>query len=61
MYHNAVCPGGEGAALKAVDLKGFAGSSPVDGANDFGHRQLVPSDVNKREFGVAISKSTHSV
>ena len=29
----AVCPGGEGAALKAVDSKGFAGSNPVDGAN----------------------------
>lgn len=28
----AVCPGGEGAALKAVGLKGLAGSNPVDGA-----------------------------
>lgn len=31
----AVCPGGEGAALKAVDLKGLAGSNPVDGAKSF--------------------------
>lgn len=30
---HAVCPGGEGAALKAVGLKGLAGSNPVDGAN----------------------------
>ena len=29
----AVCPGGEGAALKAVGLKGLAGSNPVDGAS----------------------------
>ena len=29
----AVCPDGEGAALKAVGLKGLAGSNPVDGAN----------------------------
>lgn len=29
---HAVCPGGEGAALKAVGLKGLAGSNPVDGA-----------------------------
>ena len=29
---NAVCPGGEGAVLKTVDLKGFAGSNPVCGA-----------------------------
>ena len=28
----AVCPGGEEAALKAVGLKGLAGSNPVDGA-----------------------------
>lgn len=28
----AVCPGGEGAALKAVGPKGLAGSNPVDGA-----------------------------
>ena len=28
----AVCPGGEGAALKAVGLKGLAGSNPVGGA-----------------------------
>ena len=28
----AICPGGEGAALKAVGLKGLAGSNPVDGA-----------------------------
>lgn len=25
----AVCPGGEGADLKSVELKGFAGSNPV--------------------------------
>ena len=29
---HAVCPGGEGAALKAVGLKELAGSNPVDGA-----------------------------
>ena len=28
----AVCPGGEGAALKAVGRKRLAGSNPVDGA-----------------------------
>ena len=27
----AVCPGGEGAVLKTVELKGFAGSNPVHG------------------------------
>ena len=31
-YVDAVCPGGEGAVLKIVELKGFAGSNPVDGA-----------------------------
>lgn len=36
----AVCPGGEGAALKAVDLKGFAGSNPVDGAIGLGFKKL---------------------
>ena len=25
----AVCPGGEGADLKSVELKGFAGSNPA--------------------------------
>ena len=29
----AVCPGGEEAVLKTVELKGFAGSNPVHGAN----------------------------
>ncbi len=29
---NAVCPGGEGAVLKTVELRGFAGSNPVHGA-----------------------------
>ena len=29
---NAVCPGGEGAVLKTVGLKGLAGSNPVHGA-----------------------------
>ena len=28
----AVCPGGEGAVLKTVGLKGLAGSNPVHGA-----------------------------
>lgn len=28
----AVCPGGEGAVLKTVGLKGLAGSNPVCGA-----------------------------
>ena len=28
----AVCPGGEGAVLKTVGLKGLAGSNPVNGA-----------------------------
>ena len=28
----AVCPGGEGADLKSVGLKGLAGSNPVHGA-----------------------------
>ena len=27
----AACPGGEGADLKSVDPKGFAGSNPVCG------------------------------
>ena len=30
----AVCPGGEGAVLKTVGPKGFAGSNPVCGAWD---------------------------
>lgn len=29
---NAACPGGEGAVLKTVGLKGLAGSNPVYGA-----------------------------
>lgn len=33
IFEYAVCPGGEGAALKAVGLKGLAGSNPVHGAN----------------------------
>ena len=28
----AVCPGSEGAVLKTVDQKWFAGANPVDGA-----------------------------
>lgn len=36
----AVCPGGEGAALKAVGLKGLAGSNPVDGA--IGRKTINP-------------------
>ena len=31
-YYYAVCPGGEGAVLKTVGLKGLAGSNPVHGA-----------------------------
>ena len=33
IFEYAVCPGGEGAALKAVGRKRLAGSNPVDGAN----------------------------
>ena len=29
---HAVCPGSEGAVLKTVDQKWFAGANPVDGA-----------------------------
>ena len=34
-HYYAVCPGGEGAVLKTVGLKGLAGSNPVHGAINF--------------------------
>lgn len=43
MYYNAVCSGGEGAALKAVGRKRLAGSNPVDGAKDK-VKSIKPSD-----------------
>lgn len=53
----AVCPGGEGAALKAVGLKGLAGSNPVDGARAKAPTEC-PQVVNKRGFSVANRKFT---
>lgn len=37
---------GEGAALKAVGLKGLAGSNPVDGAKNPSHQKRLVASVN---------------
>ena len=56
----AVCPGGEGAALKAVGLKGLAGSNPVDGARAKAPTEC-PQVVNKRGFICVVIANSHKI
>lgn len=56
----AVCPGGEGADLKSVELKGFAGSNPVCSAFEQAVCYYGVSLTKKLHFFYLDNKSTES-
>ena len=55
---SAVCPGGEGAVLKTVEPKGFAGSNPVGGVREGSFKQAFWVYGNMEEYFKNLSTKT---
>ena len=58
---HAVCPGGEGAVLKTVGLKGLAGSNPVYGAYRWMSRIGIAADCKSVASALGVQVSLRSV
>ena len=55
----AVCPGGEGAVLKTVGLKGLAGSNPVYGVHRWMSRIGIAADCKSVASALGVQVPLH--